>query len=102
VQGEVREPGVFEIKGGTTLLQTIALAKGETPSSKLNEVVVFRTINGQRMGAVFDVRQIRSGNAADPIILGNDIVIVGFSSARKLWGDLLSTTPILNIFRPVF
>jgi polysaccharide export outer membrane protein len=93
---------VFDIKGGTTLLQTIALAKGETSASKLNEVVVFRNINGQRMGAVFDVRQIRSGNAPDPVILGNDMVIVGFSSARKMWGDLLSTTPILNIFRPIF
>ena len=101
VGGEVMAPGVFEIKGPTTLLQTVALAKGPTTSAQLNEVVVFRNVNGQRMAAVFDIRAIGRGRAADPQILGNDIVIVGFSPARTLWRDILSTVPILNVFRPV-
>ncbi len=101
VGGEVNGPGVFEIKGPTSLLQTLALAKGPTKAALLNQVVVFRNINGQRMGAVFDVRAIGAGRAADPQILGNDIVIVGFSRARSLWSDILSTIPVLNVFRPI-
>ncbi len=101
VGGEVNGPGVFDIKGPTSLLQTLALAKGPTKAAQLNQVVVFRNINGQRMGAVFDIRAIGAGRAADPQILGNDIVIVGFSPARSLWSDILSTVPVLNVFRPI-
>lgn len=101
VEGEVTQPGVYDTKGRTSLLQSLAMAKGETRTAELNQVVIFRTINGQRMGAVFDVNSIRSGRSSDPEILGNDIVVVGFSRAKSLWRDILSTTPILNMFRPI-
>ena len=101
VQGEVTEPGVFDIKGQTSLLQTLALAKGETRTAALDQVVVFRNLNGQRMGAVFDVRAIRSGRAPDPQVLGNDVVVVGFSRAKSMWRDIISATPVLGIFRPI-
>ena len=101
VQGEVSAPGVYELKGPTTLLETLSLAKGEQRSAKLEQVVVFRTIKGQRMGAVFDVRQIRAGVANDPQILGNDVVVVGYSEARRFWEDIRSALPLFNTFRPV-
>jgi polysaccharide biosynthesis/export protein len=101
VGGEVNEPGIFPIQGPTTLLQTVALAKGTTRTAKLNEVVVFRNINGKRMAAVFDIKAIGVGRYPDPAILGNDIVIVGFSPAKSMWRDILSSVPILNIFTPV-
>lgn len=100
VQGEVVQPGVYQIEGPTTLLGALALAKGETQIASLNEVVVFRTINGRRMGAVFDVRSIRSGQSEDPEIRSNDLVIVGYSSAKRVWRDIVSSMPMLNIFRP--
>lgn len=101
VEGEVTEPGVYPVKGHTSLLQTLAFAKGETRVAALNQVVVFRTINGSRMGAVFDVKAIRAGRSADPQILGNDVVVVGFSAAKSLWRDILYSTPVLNLFRPI-
>lgn len=100
VQGEVNQAGVYDIKGRTTLLEALALARGETRVAALQEVVVFRTVNGQRMGAVFDVRAIRSGQAEDPAIVGNDIVVVGYSQARAIWRDILQSAPILGLFRP--
>lgn len=100
VQGEVAQPGVYQIEGPTTLLGAIALAKGETRVASLNEVVVFRNVNGQRMGAVFDINSIRSGTASDPEILSNDLVVVGLSQAKSVWRDVLSSVPLLNIFRP--
>jgi polysaccharide biosynthesis/export protein len=101
VQGEVSAPGVYDLKGPTTLLETLSLAKGEQRTAKLEQVVVFRKINGQRMGAVFDVKQIRAGLANDPQILGNDVVVVGYSEARRFWDDIKSVLPLFNTFRPV-
>jgi polysaccharide biosynthesis/export protein len=101
VQGEVTEPGVYELKGPTTLLETLSLAKGETRVASLREVVLFRTINGQRFGGVFDVQAIRSGRAPDPQIAGNDLVVVGLNNAKNIWRDVLTATPVLNILRPI-
>ena len=101
VQGEVSQPGVYQLTGPTTLLDVISMAKGETELAKLQEVVVFRSIEGQRMGAVFDVASIRRGGAADPVIQGNDLVVVGYSSAKRFWRNIVSASPLFNVFRPV-
>jgi polysaccharide export outer membrane protein len=101
IQGQVAEPGVYPMTGPTTLLGVISMAKGETDVATLKQVVVFRTVNGQRMGAVFDVASIRRGQAEDPIMQGNDMVVVGSSAAKKFWRDVVSAAPVFNIFRPV-
>ena len=101
VQGEVTQPGVFELTGPTSLLEAISMAKGELRTARLDQVVVFRSIDGKRMGAVFDVQAIRDGRANDPQILGNDTIVVGFSSAQRFWRDIISSSPLLNIFRPI-
>lgn len=99
VQGDVTEPGVYQIKGGTTLLEALALAKGETRTATLKEVVVFRTVDGQRLGGVFDVARIRRGQAEDPQIQGNDVIVVGHSGAKSLWNDIITAAPLLGVFR---
>lgn len=101
IQGEVTEPGVYPLTGPTTLLDVISLAKGETEVATLNQVVVFRNIDGQRMGAVFDVASIRRGEAPDPVIQGNDLVVVGYSAARRFWRNVLTAAPLFNVFRPI-
>lgn len=101
VQGEVTEPGVYEIKGPTTLLQALSMAKGETRIAKTQQVAVFRMIDGQRNGALFDVRAIRRGEAQDPIVQGNDTIIVGLSQSKSMWRDVLATAPLLAVFRPL-
>lgn len=100
VQGEVNQPGVYDLHGSATLLEAISMAKGETKTAAIREVAVFRTVDGRRMGALFDIRAIRRGEAADPQLLGSDMVIVGQSGARSAWRDMLSTAPILSVFRP--
>jgi len=98
IQGEVTEPGVYQVTGPTTLLEVLSMAKGETDVAKLNEVVIFRNMNGQRMGAVFDVASIRRGQADDPAVQGNDMVVVGYSAARRFWQNVVRAAPILGIF----
>ncbi|HYK51516.1 MAG TPA: polysaccharide biosynthesis/export family protein, partial [Terriglobales bacterium] len=98
IQGEVTEPGVYQVSGPTTLLEVLSMAKGETDTAKLNEVVIFRNINGQRMGAVFDVASIRRGRADDPAVHGNDMVVVGYSAARRFWLNVVRAAPIIGVF----
>lgn len=83
VEGAVKQPGIFPITGRTSLLQAIALAKGFEELAEERSVVVFRTIKGQRMAAMFDIRAIRAGAVADPQIYGDDIIVVDRSGPRS-------------------
>jgi len=102
VTGQVNSSGVFEIRNSTTLLEAIAMARGENEIAKMDEVVIFRTIQGQRMAARFDVNAIRSGAMEDPRILGNDVVVVGLSEAKEIWRDIRQLVPIIAVFRPLY
>lgn len=101
IQGEVASPGVYEIKGSASLLEAISLAKGETKIAAMREVAIFRVVDGQRMGALFDVSAIRRGEAKDPLLLGNDTIIVGLSKSKSAWRDMLASAPFFALFRPL-
>lgn len=98
VEGSVNSPGVFPIRPESTLIEAIALAKGPTQVARLNEVIVFRTVEGQRMGAVFDLAAIRRGDAVDPRILPDDVVVVGYSGVRQLYRDFIQAAPLIGVF----
>lgn len=98
VEGQVMKAGAYPVDGQTTLLGAIALAQSPTRIAKLDEVVVFRTVNNQRMAARFDVSRIRAGRDPDPQILGGDVVVVGFSQAKSIYRDFLTAAPLFNVF----
>ena len=98
VEGQVRKPGVYEIGREDTLLSAIARAESPTDVAKLDEIVVFRTIEGERRAARFDLRDVRAGLAPDPRIVAGDVVVVGFSAMRGAWQDFLKAAPIFNAF----
>ena len=98
VQGQVTEPGIYSIQGPTTLLDAIALAKGETENAALNRVIVIRFIDGKRYAAAFDVGRIRRTEDRDPAILARDVIIMGHSGSKQAWHDLLKAAPVLNVF----
>lgn len=100
IEGAVSQPAVVPIRGQTTLLQAIALARGTTPDANPSQVVVFRTVRGQRMAAAFDLRAIRRGEASDPAIYPNDIVVVAGSQKNKLLESVFQTLPVIGLFRP--
>jgi polysaccharide export outer membrane protein len=77
------------------------MAKGpDLKYANLGRVAVFRTINGQRNVAVFDLKAIRAGRASDPVILGNDVVVVEGSQLKGTLREVLGALPVLAIFRP--
>jgi polysaccharide export outer membrane protein len=98
LDGSVRQPGVVPIQGETTLLRAVALGRGTSEDANASRVVVFRTIQGKRMAAAFDLTAIRRGEAEDPIIYGNDIVVVDGSRSRAALRDVLSALPLLGVF----
>lgn len=98
VEGDVKSPGVYEIGGNFTLLSAIARAQSPSETARLDEVLIFRTINGKRMAARFNLKDIRTGIAPDPEIVDGDVVAVGRSAARAAWQDILRAAPIFNAF----
>lgn len=98
VEGQVAKAGAYPVDSQTTLLGAIALAQSPTRIAKLDEVVVFRTINNQRMAARFDLGRVRAGRDPDPQILGGDVVVVGFSQAKSIYRDILQAAPLFNVF----
>lgn len=96
VEGEVNKPGLYPVVGNMTLVRAVATAGGVGELAKLDDVVVFRTIEGQRYAALYNLKSIRAGNYVDPAIYANDVVIVGQSSARRLFRDILAATPLLT------
>lgn len=98
VIGSVTEAGKFRLVGPTTLMDAIALAKGFTRIADQKQVTILRTVGGQQTGALFDMRRIRRGEMADPLILGGDKVVVGINHLEAAWRDALLAAPLLGIF----
>lgn len=98
LEGAVRNPGVYPIMGRTSLLQAIALAEGLDPLADPRGIVLIRQINGRRMAAVFDVRDVRAGRSVDPQVYGSDIIVVEQSGSKTALRRFLEVLPALGIF----
>lgn len=98
VEGSVKQPGVFPVRGESSLLRVIALAAGPDGDANIHRIVVFRQINGQRKAAAFDLGVIRDGKAPDPVIYGNDVVVVDGSGLSAAYREALQAVPLLYLF----
>jgi polysaccharide export outer membrane protein len=95
VDGEVRQPGIYPVAGRMTLMRAIARAQGATEFARTTHVVVFRTVEGRPMAALYDLRAIRLGAYVDPEIYPNDTVVVGESTARRIFPQILQASTLL-------
>ncbi len=90
VLGEVRCPGRYELKGPTTVMQSIALAGGTVPGASAGQVVVFRRGDDWRLLATkLDVRGALAGQCPSPAddiwLRDSDIVVLPKLSSH--WCD---------------
>ena len=87
VLGQVVRPGVYPLKGPTTLLQVIAMGGGPTRVANEEEVIVFRQEpSGSVYGYVINLDEIIAGIKGDPELVGSDRVVVpesGYSSFMR-------------------
>jgi polysaccharide biosynthesis/export protein len=104
VDGQVKKPGLYPVIGKMTLMRAVATAEGVAEFAKLDDIVVFRTVKGNKMAGLYNLKAIRKGIYEDPELFANDVVVVGDSSARRLFRDALQilpavTTPLILLLR---
>jgi polysaccharide biosynthesis/export protein len=102
IEGAVNRPGIYPLKGQSTLLTSIAVAGGQASLSDMQEVLLFRAdASGKRVATVHDVERIRRGEAEDPPVLNDDLIVVNRDKSRtalkdSLFRDVIDT---INPFR---
>lgn len=97
VDGAVEQPGVYAIAPSTTLIQTVALARGVTTNANPKRVVVFRQIGGERRAAAFDLVTIRNGKDPDPQVYPSDVIVVDGSALTENYRTLLRSIPLVGL-----
>jgi polysaccharide export outer membrane protein len=95
IDGQVREPGLYPVVGRMTLMRAIATAKGTSEFARLEDVVIFRTVEGREMAALYNLAAIRRGLYVDPEVFANDVIIVGDSPSRRMFRDILQASPLV-------
>jgi polysaccharide export outer membrane protein len=98
LEGALNKPGIYPITGKTSLLQAIAMAQGLDDLADLSGVVVFRQVKGKRMGAVFDLAKVRTGEAPDPQIYGDDVIVVEQSGSKSAFRRFIQSVPAIGLF----
>ncbi len=85
VDGAVRAPGEFHLKGKTSLTQAISMAKGMDVTAKHSDVKLYRD-NGTRERTIItvDYDSILTGKSRDVPIQEKDIIIVESSGLKRL------------------
>ena len=98
LEGALSKPGIYPLTGQTSLLQTIAMAGGLSELADLKGVLVFRVIEGRKKAAKFDLKRIRKGLDEDPMIYGDDIVVVEESGSKSMFSRIIKSMPVLGVF----
>jgi polysaccharide biosynthesis/export protein len=94
VEGSVKTSGVYAIKGRTSLVQVLAMAGGIDSTVASGDVVIFRTVDGTRSAAKFDVDMIKKGDAEDPQLQPGDIIVVDSSATKVALRNIMSVLPL--------
>jgi polysaccharide export outer membrane protein len=103
VQGAVKNPGVIQIRGDTTLTTVLAQAQGFTDTADKSSVLVVRNTDQGRVAGKVDAGAILAGSAPDPRIYGGDMIVVDDSFMRSAGKDALNVlggAAMLRVFFP--
>jgi polysaccharide export outer membrane protein len=106
VDGAVVKPGIFPLTGPITLLRAIALAGGGGQMADFENVMLFRlSPEGKADNKKYNLDLIRKGEADDPLLQSDDVVVVNRDSNRvwlrdSLFRDVIDTlNPFSNTYR---
>lgn len=102
VQGAVNLAGVFEMRGRTSLSEAVAMAHGTSRTADPRHVAIVRTVEGQPHAAVFDIEAINRGQAPNPEVLGDDVIVVNDSRSRVMWRNVVEALPLLGVLNYLF
>lgn len=87
VEGAVERPGVYQQRGGTTVLKAIAMAGGLSFEAKRNTIFVLRRDpqSGEWQQQQVAMDDIRASPNADVPLSDGDIVVVEQGAVRTAW-----------------
>jgi polysaccharide export outer membrane protein len=102
VEGAVKTPGVFPLRGHETLMQVIAKSGGLDRETASSSVVLFRTTDGARSVTRYDISSIRSGEEPDPQVSPGDVIVVDDSTAKQGLQVFLKLTPLATPIHYLF
>ena len=92
VDGSVKTPGAYSMKGKTSLTQAISMAQGVNADANLTDIRIFReNSNGDREAVIADYDAIRTGMQPDILIAENDIIIVPQSGIKNFFNGFINT-----------
>ena len=98
LEGAFKKPGIYPLTGKTSLLQAVAMAEGLEKLADPRAVVLFRQIDGKRMGAAFDLVAVRRGEMEDPQVFGDDVIIVETSGSRTAVREFFDKLGVFAMF----
>ncbi len=75
VEGAVKKPGSYPVKGQTNVLKAIALAGG-TEYARENSIQIFRQIDSENQILEIDLESVRENTQEDILLEDGDIVVV--------------------------
>jgi polysaccharide export outer membrane protein len=85
VQGAVRLPGIYYLRGTATLMQVIAQSGGINDiADKADVKVVSVNKDGRSVTVIYDINEIRDNKVKDPEIIPGDLVMVESSTAKTI------------------
>ena len=93
VNGAVRSPQVISLDSRLTLSQAVATAGGLNEVGNAQRVHVARAVDQTVNDSVFDLEAIQAGKAADPSLVGGDIVVVEESSGKVAFRTVKDLLP---------
>ena len=99
VEGGIAKPGMYPLKGPTTLMQGLALAGGQGGLTDFKDVTLFRTEDGERRATKLDVEKIRTAEAPDPLLQPDDLIVVARSPTRVFLRDSVFSD-LIGLFNP--
>lgn len=96
IGGQVTRPGTYPVATSQSLLRAINNAGGLAEYAKMDDILVMRTVEGERYIGVYNIQAIQRGNYPDPVIFASDIITVGDSPGRRQLEAILGFIPVLS------
>ncbi|UCH80558.1 MAG: polysaccharide biosynthesis/export family protein [Nitrospiraceae bacterium] len=92
VNGSVKSPGSFVMKGTTTLSQAISMAKGFDFNAKQNQIRIYRDSGKATMDIIeIDYKTILEEQSKDVVLQDKDIVIVPKDGVKNFFGGFINS-----------
>jgi polysaccharide export outer membrane protein len=90
VDGWVKTPGAYTMKGRTSLIQALSMAQGIAPDAAAGDIRIFReNSRGERDIIQADYDAISSGTSPDVMIAENDIIVVPQSGIKNFFNGFI-------------